>query len=252
MSTTFEIMRWSEIPRPRRFLAQLDAASDALWPAYLNQGDFITLYETLFRRYPQHQYAMIDTAANTLAVNLFSVPLHFTEPYDRLPEIGWDWAIREGLAQADAKDMPRNALCVLEMTVDPRFQGRLLSKRMLKHVFNDAREQGFERIFGPARPNDKVHHQEVDIDDYLGWQTETGKMYDSWLRFHVMMSGRPHGPCRRSMTVEAPLRKWEKWTGETYPASGLYPLDRGLAQLRVDVERRIGTYVEPNVWMIYG
>jgi len=246
-----QICSWKELKKPYKYIDQLDEMCAAVWPAYLNQGHFISLYDKLMRTYPQYQYAMIDAATERLVCNLMSVPLAFTEDDSQLPDEGWDWAITTGLEQARDKTLPKNALCVLEMTIDPDFQGKMLSKRMLKHVLEKTREQGFERIFGPARPNDKVAYPNIDIEKYVTWRVEKGRHQDAWLRFHEMMTGRIEKPCARSMTVTGSVADWEAWAQKKFPDSGDYIVGGALSLLHIDRETDTGLYVEPNVWMIY-
>jgi hypothetical protein len=51
------------------------------------------------------------------------------------------------------------------------------------------------------------------------------------------------------MTMEAPIAKWEEWTGVPLPDDGDYVLPRMLAPLVV--RDGIGRHVEPNVWLVH-
>jgi hypothetical protein len=59
------------------------------------------------------------------------------------------------------------------------------------------------------------------------------------------------GACTRSMVVEETVAFWEAWAKQTFPKSGEYEIKGGLAPLKIDLERRIGRYEEPNVWIAY-
>ena len=51
------------------------------------------------------------------------------------------------------------------------------------------------------------------------------------------------------MRIEAPVAEWELWTGMTFPDNGDYVFPYGLAP--VSVQDGIGSYWEPNVWMLH-
>ncbi len=53
------------------------------------------------------------------------------------------------------------------------------------------------------------------------------------------------------MQITGTVRDWETWTGLPFPESGSYVFPRGLAVLTVDRDADIGSYWEPNVWMIH-
>jgi len=50
------------------------------------------------------------------------------------------------------------------------------------------------------------------------------------------------------MEFTAPVREWEKWVGMQLPEDGEYVFSGGLAPLSVSQE--IGSYWEPNVWIL--
>ena len=52
-----------------------------------------------------------------------------------------------------------------------------------------------------------------------------------------------------SMVVEATVEQWAVWTGGIFPASGAYVVPGGLAPVHIDLERDLGRYAEPNVWV---
>ena len=53
----------------------------------------------------------------------------------------------------------------------------------------------------------------------------------------------------RSMLVTGTIREWEEWTDMRFPESGEYVVPAALRPVSMDVERDLGTYEEPNVWM---
>ena len=53
------------------------------------------------------------------------------------------------------------------------------------------------------------------------------------------------------MVVNEPVQFWETWSKRTFDRSGQYMLDGGLTPMTIDLEKQIGRYEEPNVWVHY-
>jgi hypothetical protein len=53
------------------------------------------------------------------------------------------------------------------------------------------------------------------------------------------------------MRITGTVHEWETWTALALPESGAYVFASGLAPLNVDRDADLGTYWEPNVWMIH-
>ena len=51
------------------------------------------------------------------------------------------------------------------------------------------------------------------------------------------------------MVITGTVSEWEGWTGMRLPESGDYVVPGALVPVAIDVERDVGTYTEPNVWM---
>jgi hypothetical protein len=101
----------------------------------------------------------------------------------------------------------------------------------------------------PVRPSWKDRYPLIPIDEYAQWRRDDGLPFDPWLRVHArlgatILRGEPN-----SLLIEAPVREWEEWTTMTFPADGDYVFPLGLAPLQV--RNGIGTYWEPNVWMLH-
>ena len=47
------------------------------------------------------------------------------------------------------------------------------------------------------------------------------------------------------------LCEWEMWAAMRFPDSGPYVIPGALAPVVIDREADVGTYVEPNVWMVH-
>ena len=52
------------------------------------------------------------------------------------------------------------------------------------------------------------------------------------------------------MIITGTVSEWEGWTDMRFPESGAYVVVEGALQpVEMDLERDLGIYAEPNVWM---
>ena len=110
---------------------------------------------------------------------------------------------------------------------------------------------GFEAMLAPVRPTLKCDFPRVPIEEYMGWTDDSGRPFDPWLRSHVSHGGKIVRPCERSMVVEQHIAFWETWAGRRFEHSGEYLVEGALAPINIDIERQVGRYEEPNVWVAY-
>ena len=54
-----------------------------------------------------------------------------------------------------------------------------------------------------------------------------------------------------SLRINGTVADWESWVGMPFPESGDYVFPEGLATVHIDREADLGSYWEPNVWMIH-
>ena len=53
------------------------------------------------------------------------------------------------------------------------------------------------------------------------------------------------------MRITGSVADWEAWTGMAFPESGSYVFPGGLASLAINRDNDLGSYWEPNVWLIH-
>jgi hypothetical protein len=53
------------------------------------------------------------------------------------------------------------------------------------------------------------------------------------------------------MRVTGTVAEWEEWAGMAFPETGTYIVPGALVPVEVDLERDVGLYMEPNVWMAH-
>jgi hypothetical protein len=59
------------------------------------------------------------------------------------------------------------------------------------------------------------------------------------------------GVCEESMTISGTVTDWETWGNIKIHSSGDYIVNNALVPVRVDREKNIGRYIEPNVWVVH-
>jgi hypothetical protein len=85
--------------------------------------------------------------------------------------------------------------------------------------------------------------------EFLTWRTPGGEAFDPWVRTHLRLGARLLDVAPTSMTISGTLEDWRRWVEDPLPGSGSYVVAGGLAPLVVQDD--VGTYVEPNVWLVH-
>jgi GNAT superfamily N-acetyltransferase len=179
-----------------------------------------------------------------------SFPLRWDDTLENLPEGGWDWAFKE--AVKDHKEgSPPNYHCAIQVIIHPDYRGHGLSVPMIQAVRALTRSKGLQALIIPIRPNEKSNYPLISLDDYITWKTEEGLPLDAWLRVHTRLGGRIIKICHESKTIRGTHAEWEEWTGMKFPQSGQYVLPGALNPIEMSIEKNVGTYIEPNVWMVH-
>jgi GNAT superfamily N-acetyltransferase len=163
---------------------------------------------------------------------------------------GLPGGIDDVLLRAFAADpAPPTAASALIATVAPRLRGRALAGRLLLGMRAAAAAEGFSSLIAPVRPTLKHRYPLAPMDRYVRWRREDGLPFDPWIRLHARLGGELLAVCPESMQIVGGVSEWESWTAMAFPESGDYVVPGALVPVRIDRERDVGTYVEPNVWM---
>jgi len=206
------------------------------------------LYGNLLEEYADLQMCLIDEELGYPVAVANCVPLKCSGP-DDLPPEGWDWVVEN--AEKCRKNGGANMLGALAISVSAVHRSKGYARQMIQATLNLAEQRGFRGLVVPVRPTSKSKHPTVSIYDYVTWTDDSGRPYDPWLRSHLACGGRIVRPCERSMVVEEPVAFWESWTKKKFDCSGAYTVEGGLVPVEIDLERNVGRYAEPNVWMSY-
>jgi hypothetical protein len=204
-------------------------------------------YGDLLEAYPEYQLCLVDKDTGYPVAVANSVPIVCSSPEDLPPE-GWDWVVETA---ARTKNTPANMLDALAVSVPAVHRSKGYARMMIRALLELAETKNLEGVVVPVRPSAKVNHPWVPLRDYISWTDPKGRMYDPWLRSHLASGGKIVGLAERSMVVHEPLPFWENWSRQQFEASGSYALEGAIAPIKIDVDRGIGTYEEPNVWVAY-
>lgn len=240
--------------RSEKDVESIEALVDSTWPDYAVYGHppesaaYLVDWPKLYELWPDFQFGLVEPHSGTLIASGNSLPLAWHGTAEELPDQGWDWAMHTGRVQ-QAVGEPPNCLIPIAITVAREWRGLGVSRRCLEILKEIALDHGLTRMFAPVRPSRKSDHPQVPIEEYVQWKTIDGRMFDPWLRTHISHGGRVVQPCRQSMTFQAPLDDWKQWTGVKKLRNGPQDAPDLLSQLVVDVQRNVGLYVEPNVWV---
>ena len=227
------------------------AVEDATWSnlGYLNYTQaHKRYYDFILEEFADLQLCLVDVESEQPVALLNCVPVPFAGSLDALPAEGWDWLVETG---ATRRGDGANLLGALAVSVPAINRGKGYAARMIQAVHEQSDRLGFDAVIVAVRPTAKCQHPYVPMDEYIGWRDEGGRVFDPWLRSHVSQGARVIGPCERSMVVEEHIAFWETWAGRRFETSGQYLVEGALVPVSIDLERQIGRYEEPNVWVAY-
>lgn len=219
-----------------RFLLE-DPVSWPLWPELL--ADF-----------PDFHFAICEPATGRIMAAGMTAPLAWDGENAELTEFGWHWVLRQSLADFRAGRQART-LSAANAVVHPDFRGRGLAEDLVLSMKEIARAHGFARYIAPLRPTQKEKYPLTPIERYAQWTRSDGLPFDSWLRVQKRLGAEIIGPAERSIRIEASLDQWSEWTGLTFPDSGPYVIPGGAVPMTADVERNLGLYVAPSIWVAH-
>lgn len=247
-TSRFQIVSSKDLPDYRD---QAGDISEASWPEFmLNDPIANENWHELFDRFSDYQFALLDTETNRMAAMGNSLPFHWDEPLEALPEGGWDWVFLKAVEDHKDGTVP-NIQSAIQIAVHPDYQRHGLSVRMVLAMREIGQSRGFKHLVAPVRPSQKSRYPLISIDDYITWVNDDGLPFDAWLRVHVRLGARIIKPCHEAMTISGSRSAWETWTGMKFPQSGKYVLMGALNPMEMDVERDQGVYVEPNIWLVH-
>lgn len=219
-----------------------------VWPEFMRHDPTGPLYYNYCEQFFA-EYVLLAVDGGQVVARSFSVPLAWDgNPAERLPDGGWEWAIRRGWATR-LDDVQPTMVSALEISVKVDQRGRGLSSLMLDAMRRNVARLGFTDLVAPVRPNGKPAFPDESIGSYLERCTDDGLPADPWLRVHVRAGGRIVNVARLSMSIPGTLSDWREWTGLPFDTPGPVHVPGALCPVICVPDHDWAVYVEPNVWV---
>lgn len=216
-----------------------------VWPEYnLHANDSAKYFGTLFPLHAHLQILFFDLATEEVVARGRTIPFRWDGSLEDLP-CGIDAV---GL-RAVEDPQPPSALSALAAEVATDRQGQGLSRLLIQAMAEVARQAGLAPLVAPVRPSWKDRYPLTPIDHYAYWKRDDALPFDPWLRVHARLGATIMRTEPKSMRIEGPVDEWKHWTDMTFPEDGEYVFPFGLSPLLV--KDGVGTYWEPNVWMLH-
>lgn len=220
-----------------------------LWPEFILHDPVSNNYwGKLFECFPEYQFSLESYGEIIGTGNC--LPFRWDEDFEALPESGWD-GIFEKAMKDKAKGIKPNTLNGLQIAVNKNHQGKGVSSLVLKEMAAIAKAKRFQYVTIPVRPSLKSQYPLTPIDHYIKWRREDGLPFDPWLRVHERFGGKVVKVCHESMRIPGSIKDWEQWTGLRFFESGDYIVEGALNPVHIDLEKDLGLYIEPNVWVLH-
>lgn len=221
---------------------------DTEWPEFMLHDPVANLFCDCYEKLPQFQFVLEDNQTGDICAIANSIPLYWDEAFEDLPDKGWDWAMLTGIEQLKNKIQP-NILCALQVVVFSGFKGRGISSQAVLAMKSIGKSYDLSDLIAPVRPTLKCNYPLIPIHNYIKWQNSANKPYDPWIRVHNNLGAKIIKPCLNSMRITGTVSDWKKWTKLDFLESGEYIIPGALNPVVVDIDKNIGTYIEPNVWL---
>jgi GNAT superfamily N-acetyltransferase len=221
----------------------------SVWPEFMLQ-DPVTddRWQLLWEAFGEFQLTLLDPDGRIVATTN-SAPLAWDGTDDGLPD-GWAAQLRKTGADL-VVGTPPDTRGALQIVVDPDRRGDRLAGVMLQSMRANALAHGFRAVIACVRPTDKHRYPLAPIERYAHWTRPDGEPFDAWIRLHVRLGGRIVRAAPRSMTMRGTVADWESWTGMAFPETGIYVVPLAIATVAIDHEADLGTYFDPNVWIVH-
>jgi GNAT superfamily N-acetyltransferase len=224
--------------------------TEEVWPEYNHHGDVLNNYwQRLFEEFPGYQFVLYDEREREVVAEGHTAPCSWDGTSEGLGD-GIDDMIVAAFA-ARERGSQATALCALAAEIRPRYQGRGLAARILDAMAGVARDHGLAHLIAPVRPSFKHRYPITPIARYVRWTREDGQPFDPWIRTHTRRGGELVKPVPQSLRITGTVAEWEQWTDMRFPDDGTYTFPAGLATLEIDHARGLGSYWEPNVWIVH-
>jgi len=220
-----------------------------MWPQFMHHDPVANAYFGRVRdEYDHLHFFAWDDDADEVAAEANVVPAIWDGNPETLPVRGLD-AVLETSFSSDRS--AHDVLCALQIVISAEYQGRGLSVRMIERMADLGRVHGYTSLIAPVRPSLKDRYPLTHIDRYVTWRRSDATHFDPWLRTHERIGGEILKVAHQSMVISGSVAEWEGWAEMSFPESGDYVVPGALTVVSIDRDADVGTYVEPNVWMVH-
>lgn len=220
----------------------------ATWEAFLFEDVISKRYwDDIYKNYPQFQFIGKNEENGDFIFGSCNVPMVLggAAPKDG----GFRWALEEACSIDINCGVKFDCLCMLSLTINPKYQSRGISYLALRHLFSIAESVGIRRVIAPVRPPMKARFQTITMPDFLKIVREDGYSIDPWIRAHQRLGGKMLGVCEHSMVIEGDLEDWKKW-GLTIENNARFASHKSCFNaISISEQEQRAQYVEPNVWI---
>ena len=238
----------SAADRPDLWKRGIDSAS--VWPEYNLHGDVLNEYwGSLDEELPDYQFVLYDEATDEVVAEGHTGPLSW-DGEDATLSDGIDSTLQQVFRQTRAGETV-NTLCALAAETPRDGRARGMAAQLLGAMRTIAGRQGLTHLIAPVRPSLKERYPIAPIERYVGWRRADGQLFDPWMRVHERLGARTAAALPHSLRITGTVAEWEAWTSMSFPDSGDFVFPEGLAPVHIDKDQDLGTYWEPNVWMVH-
>ena len=214
------------------------------WPRFYEGNAINALYgDRINTDFAAFQVVFVDGDDGIVACG-HTLPLYWDGTVRGLPE-GRDHAIE----RAFTAERKPNTLLGVSAVAHPSVKNTGLGTQVVEAMGELGRRNGFPSMISVLRPTRKELYPLASFEEYIRWTHADGSAFDPWLRANLRLGGRILKVASESLVVETSLQQWTEWTGGKFPATGAYVVPGALAPVHIDVEKGIGRYAEPNVWV---
>ncbi len=202
------------------------------------------------KEFSDYHFYVVDNHRNVLAM-CKSIPTHWNGSEESLPE-GYDDALIYAINYYKTKGKSNwNTLLGTSICVFKENRNLGLSSFCVNAMKQICRNNGFQNLIIPVRPNFKHKYPLIEIDEYIKWTNSDERSFDPWVRTHLNIGGKIIRVAKKSMTIKGSIDEWEKWTKMQFLSTGKYIVAGALSPIEINYEEKTGVYYDPNVWIVH-
>src|ERR1700760_2905120 len=153
----------------------------ACWDEFMRHDEVVMRYrEYRDREFGDYHFFVTGKDQNVLAL-CKSVPTYWDGREETLP-CGYDDALEYAMMNYKTNARSNwNTLLGTSINVFKEYRNLGLSSFCLTAMKQICRNNGFQRLIIPVRPNWKHKYPMVELDEYINWKNADGRAFDPWI-----------------------------------------------------------------------